>query len=182
MRHLTAFALVTFFLTSCGIIPSQTKTSAEKQIIKTKELRIKIVEDVINCKSLIDEKKLDICGKCILKVENNRLLIQETDKCVPYQSFGCVTKDGLTFVINNKTCSIVSEYSQLEENTHKEEQSRKKLEEYKIYVSGEDCTALIRTKGAYILSERDRYIIVEMDNNTYKKVKELFCVKEIEKL
>jgi len=74
---------------SCGTV-----RTGEEGLYKY-SLRTTIIENVENCESLLKKESFrpQVCGRCKITFEpqRNRLVIAETDECVPYNAYGCYT-------------------------------------------------------------------------------------------
>ena len=92
---------------SCGTV-----RTGEEGLYKY-SLRTTIIESVENCESLLKRESLrpQVCGRCKITFEpqRNRLVIVETDECVPYNAYGCHTTFGDTFIINTVSCKPLTE-------------------------------------------------------------------------
>lgn len=68
-------------------------------------------EDVLSCEPTLDPRALRpaVCGRCEIKVEEGRLVIQETKECLRYEVYRCRRKDRTTFLINNFRCQPFEE-------------------------------------------------------------------------
>ncbi len=101
---LFVFLLLSF---SCGVV----RTGEEG--LQRYILRTTVIENVEHCESLMKRESLrpQVCGKCKITFDakKKRLIIAETEDCVPYDSYGCVTSFGETFLINTLSCKPLSE-------------------------------------------------------------------------
>jgi hypothetical protein len=105
MKRIALIAI--FFSFSCGVV----RTGEEG--LQRFTLKTTIIENVENCESLIKRESLrpQVCGRCKITFDSQkkRLIVAETDECVPYDSYGCVTSFGETFLINTLSCKALSE-------------------------------------------------------------------------
>jgi hypothetical protein len=187
MKKVAIFCSVAFLL-GCGSVKGwfengNVKASSESPL-KVRELRIRVIEDVVGCKELLDEKatRPQACGKCELVQEGQTLKVVETGGCPQYSALGCTTKDGKVFVINNLSCEPVAEG--IRKGTA--ERGDVKTSTYIVRVVGEDCIAYIRAKkNTKILYTRDYGgqfdVAVQMDPKTAEEVKTMGCVKGVSK-
>jgi hypothetical protein len=124
MRKLTLALLI--LSASCGMV-----RTGEEELYKY-SLRTTIIESVENCESLLKKESLrpQVCGRCKITFEpqRNRLVIAETDECVPYNAYGCYTTFGDTFIINTVSCKPLTEKLPRtpEQPIEKKEQKRQK--------------------------------------------------------
>jgi len=92
---------------SCGTV-----RTGEEGLYKY-SLRTTIIESVENCESLLKKESLrpQVCGRCRItfQPQRNRLVVAETDECVPYNAYGCYTISGNTFIINTVSCKPLTE-------------------------------------------------------------------------
>jgi len=122
MRKLTLALLI--LSASCGTV-----RTGEEGLYKY-SLRTTIIENVENCESLLKKESLrpQVCGRCKITFEpqRNRLVVAETDECVPYDAYGCYTTFGDTFIINTVSCKPLTERLPRtpEEPVEKKEQKR----------------------------------------------------------
>jgi len=122
MRKLTLALLI--LSASCGMV-----RTGEEGLYKY-SLRTTIIENVENCESLLKKESIrpQVCGRCRITFEpqRNRLVVAETDECVPYNAYGCYTTSGDTFIINTVSCKPFTERlpRTLEQPVEKKEQKR----------------------------------------------------------
>jgi hypothetical protein len=183
MKRVVIFCSVAFLL-GCGSVKGlfesgNAKASSESPL-RVRELRVRVIEDVVGCKELLDEKatRPQACGKCELVQEGQTLKVVETGGCPQYSALGCTTKDGKVFVINNLSCEPVAEGIR--------ERGDVKTSTYIVRVVGEDCIAYIRakknTKILYIRDYGGQFdVAVQTDPKTAEEVKAMGCVKGVSK-
>ncbi len=118
------FFTVLLLSASCGIV----RTGEEGLYRYT--LRTTVIEGVENCESLLKKDSLrpQVCGRCkiIFEAQRNRLVVAETDECVPYDAYGCSTTFGDVFVINTLSCKPLAEKAPriTEQSTEQKEKKR----------------------------------------------------------
>ena len=99
--------IIPMFFLSCGVVRTG-EEGLQKYTLKTK-----IIENVEHCESLMKRESLrpQVCGRCKITfdVQKKRLIVAETEECVPYDSYGCTTAFGETFLINTVSCKPLSE-------------------------------------------------------------------------
>jgi hypothetical protein len=195
MKKIAILLFGTTFLFGCGTVKNvlgsfeankQSSKTESESFIKVKELRIKVIEGVVSCRGLLDDTvaRPQACGKCELIQEGQTLKVIETEGCVKYNAFGCITKDGKVFVINNLSCEPVAEGINIKKETSDERDL--KVSTYVVRVVGEDCIAYIRAKkNTKILYTREYSgefdVTVQMDPETANEVKTMGCVKWVNK-
>ncbi|ADC89669.1 hypothetical protein Thal_1037 [Thermocrinis albus DSM 14484] len=100
-------SILVFGISSCGVV----RTGEEGLYRRT--LRTVIIENVESCKSLVSPGALvpQVCGRCKISFEpeRKRLIIAETDECVRYDAYGCITTGGEPFVVNTVSCRPLAE-------------------------------------------------------------------------
>ncbi len=172
------------FLCSCGAVGRWAKSEEKPQpspSLKVRTITVTVIEDVASCKPLLDEKasRPQACGRCEIILSGKSLRITQVEECLRYEAYGCSTLDGKVFLINNLSCTPITE--------SKEEPVKKAQKvAYRVRVVGEDCIAYIRTKkNVKVLYTRDygSYIDVgvETDENTIGDIRIMGCVKSVEK-
>ncbi|WP_448583715.1 hypothetical protein [Thermocrinis sp.] len=99
--------MVLLFSFSCGVVRTG-EEGLQKYTLKTT-----VIENVEHCESLIkrDALRPQVCGRCKITfdAQRKRLIVAETEECVPYDSYGCATSFGETFLINTLSCKPLSE-------------------------------------------------------------------------
>jgi len=105
MKRIGFIAILFSF--SCGVVRVG-EEGLQKYTLKTT-----VIENVEHCESLIKGEALrpQVCGKCKINLDpqRKRLIVAETDECVPYDSYGCATSFGETFLINTLSCKPLSD-------------------------------------------------------------------------
>ena len=78
-------------------------------VMNTRDKSVKVIKDVSSCQPTIDPKspRPAVCGKCQIKIEDGKLIIEYTERCPQYEVYRCTKKDGKTFLINNLRCEPV---------------------------------------------------------------------------
>lgn len=146
--------------------------------VEVKEICLKVVENVLYCKSVITEKSLipQVCGKCELEVKGGKLYIKKAKGCPKYDAWACQTSKGEFFLINNLSCTP-SKQGKTEEI--EPEENKEKLETYRVKVMGEFCFNLIRKKFEVVREGIDE-VIIKAKKGDLRKLPH--CVTSYEKV
>lgn len=176
IRLLPAFLI----LCSCGAVWTKNEEKPpQSQALKLRTITTTVIEDVANCKPLLDERayRPQVCGKCEIILSGNSLRIVQAEGCPRYEAYGCSTLDGKLFLINNLSCTPITEAKG---------EAKVQKTAYRARIVGEDCLAYIRAKRKVkILYTRDygSYIDVglEADEDTIKDIRAMACVRGVER-
>lgn len=170
---------------SCGVIKNKTRETSPSPL-KVKSITTKVIEDVVICKSLLDEKALrpQVCGRCVLSFEGGSLKITPAEGCPRYEALGCTTADGKVFVINNVSCTPVTEGGR--EETKQETREALRGDVYRVRVVGEDCIAYIRAKKSVKVLYTREYsgyfdVGIQTDKETIMDIERMGCVKSVDR-